>query len=205
MFFALNFTSFWQYYFYFFIPQLMKHVKFIGVFATLIVAVVAILNLGESFAANTNTNTTLGIRTGVFSFYKDTDATMDSYFSHAANADTSIDIGTYDASITAQNGQSDGDHRFTVSDLAGKSFTVTVQSSDLTALDDSGATLSIPSSSVGYTGTTRFGTGKVLTAAPTGTADIGTAPVTFVARANHTGVSKFSQEVTLKVAIPAAQ
>lgn len=178
----------------------MKHLKFAGVVTTLIVAMVAILNLGQSFA-QTTTNTTLGITAGVLSFYKDTGATMDSYFSHSANAATAIDIGTYSASISAQNAQSSGDHRFTVSDLLGSSFTVTLQSSALTA---SGG-LSIAADLVSYTGTTRLGTGKALTASPTSAADIGTAPVTFVARADNSGVSQFSQEVTLKVTIPAAQ
>jgi len=84
----------------------MKHVKLLGVLSTLIVAAVAILNLGQSFAASTATNTTLGIRTGVLSFYKDTGTSMDSYFSHSPNATTTIDIGTYDASTSAQNAQS---------------------------------------------------------------------------------------------------
>jgi hypothetical protein len=183
----------------------MKNLKLAGVVTTLIVAVVAVLNLGQSFAANTNTNTTLGITSGVLSFFKDTGAAMDSYFAHAANAATAIDIGTYAADINAISALSTGNHRFTVSDLAGKSFTVTLQSSDLTALDYSGATVTIPKAGIGYTGTTRFGTGKALTASPILAADIGTAPVTFVSRANHSGISKFSQEITLKVAVPAAQ
>ena len=179
----------------------MKNLKLAGVVTTLIVAAAAILNLGQSFAANTATNTTLGINAGVLSFYKDTGSTMDSYFSHSANASTAIDIGTYAASINAQNAQSDGDHRFTVSDLLGQSFSITLQSSALTA---SGG-LSIAANLVSYTGSTRLGTGKALTAAPTSAGDIGTAPVTFVARTDNSGVSKFAQEITLKVAIPAAQ
>jgi hypothetical protein len=126
---------------------------------------------------------------------------MDFYFSHSPNSTTTIDIGTYDASLTPIAAASSGDHRFTVSDMAGKSFTVTVQSSALTA---SGVT-AIPANTVGYTGTTRYGTGKALTSAPTGGADIGSSPVTFVARANNSGISKFSQEIALTVAIPAAQ
>jgi hypothetical protein len=116
----------------------MKNLKLFGVLGTLIVAAFAILNLGQSFAANTNTNTTLGITSGLLSFYKDTGTTMDTYFSHSPNTATTIDIGTYPASISAISAASSGDHRFTVSDLAGKSFTVTLQSSDLTALDYSG-------------------------------------------------------------------
>lgn len=179
----------------------MKHVKFIGVLSTLIIAAFAIVTIGNTNAATSNTNTTLGIRTGVFSFYKDTGATMDSYFSHSANANADIDIGTYDASLAAISAASSGDHRFTVSDLYGKSFTVTLQSSALTA---SGG-LSIAANLIGYTGTSRLGTGKALTAEPTSAADIGTSPVTFVARTNASGISKYSQEITLKVAIPAAQ
>lgn len=183
----------------------MKHVKFIGVLSTLIIAAFAIVTIGNTNAANTNTNTTLGIRTGVLNFYKDTGADMDSYFSHASNADTTIDIGTYDASLDAINAASSGDHRFTVSDLRGKSFTITIVSSDLTGIDEDTNAVNIAATNVSYTGTTWLGTGKALTAAPTSAADIGTAPVTFVARANSSGVSKFSQEITLKVAVPAAQ
>lgn len=130
---------------------------------------------------------------------------MDSYFSHAANTATAMDIGTYAADISAISASSTGNHRFTVADLAGRAFTITLQSSDLTALTASGDALSIPKAGIGYTGTARLGTGKALVAAPTTAADIGTAPVTFVARTNNLGVSKFSQEITLKVAVPAAQ
>ena len=44
-----------------------------------------------------------------------------------------------------------------------------------------------------------------MVAAPISAVDIGTAPVTFVSRTNTNGLSQFSQEITLKVAIPAAQ
>lgn len=179
----------------------MKHAKLLGVLGTLVIAAIAVLNLGQTNAANSTTNTTLGIRTGALSFYKDTGTTMNTYFGHGPNTSTTIDIGTYDASITAFNAYSSGDHRFTISDLAGKSFTVTLQSSALTA---SGG-LSIPATAIGYTGTARTGAGKALTSAPTSAADIGTSPVTFVARSNNSGVSKYSQEITLTVAVPAAQ
>jgi hypothetical protein len=121
----------------------MKHAKFIGVLSTLIVAAVAILTLGQTNAANSTTNTTLGITQGTLSFFKDTGTTMDSYFSHSGNQSATIDIGTYGASLSAISAASSGDHRFTVSDLKGNSFTVTLQSSDLTANDASGATLTI--------------------------------------------------------------
>ncbi len=179
----------------------MKNFKIVGVLSTLVVASVAVLSLGQSYAANTATNTTLGITQGVFSFYKDTGATMDSYFSHSANAAATIDIGTYNASLSAINAASAGDHRFTISDLKGDPFTVTLQSSALTA----SGSLSIAADLVSYTGSTWLGTGKALTSAPTSAADIGTAPVTFVARADNSGISKYSQEITLKVAVPAAQ
>lgn len=160
----------------------------------------AMLLNDKSLAANTYTPTTLGIHTGTFLFFKDTGTDMNSYFSHSPNADTEIDMGNYDASLSIINAASSGDHRFTVSDMIGNSFTVTVQTSDLTA---SGG-LFIPAANIGYTGTVRTGTGKTLTAAPTGTADISSA-VTFVARANNSGLSKYSQEITLLVNIPAAQ
>jgi hypothetical protein len=144
----------------------MKNLKLAGVVTTLIVAAVAILNLGQSFAATGTTNTTLGIRTGVLSFYKDTGTSMDSYFSptHSPSTATTIDIGTYDASLSAINAASSGDHRFTVSDLRGRMFAVIISSSNLTALDESGATVTIDATNVTYTGTTRNGTGKALTA-----------------------------------------
>ncbi|MBU1758275.1 hypothetical protein KKG31_03840 [Patescibacteria group bacterium] len=164
-------------------------------------AFVVLSSNNQSFAANTNTNTKLGIRTGVLTFYKDTGTDMNTYFSHSPNTSTEIDLGNYDPSLSAINAASSGNHRFTVSDLYGKSFTVTVQSSVLSA---SGVT-SIPAANVGYTGTVRTGAGKALTAQPTGAVDIGTAPVTFVARTNASGISKYAQEITLKVTIPAAQ
>ncbi len=179
----------------------MKHLKFIGVFATLIVAAFAILTIGNTNAATSNTNTTMKIKTGVLMFYKDTGTSMDTYFGHSANTAEDISLGEYEATIDPFDAYSSGDHRFTVSDLAGKSFTVTLQSSALTA---SGG-LSIPANLISYTGTNRLGTGKALTIAPNSAADIGTNPVTFVARTNNSGVSKFSQEITLKVAVPAAQ
>lgn len=157
-------------------------------------------SMNRSSAATSTTNTTLGITPGTFSFIKDVGATMDSYFSHGPNAWTSIDIGTYAASVTTTSASSEGNHRFTVSDLLGNAFSVTLQSSALTI-----AWASIPASAIGYTGTAWLGTGQVLTAAPTSAVDIGTNPVTFVARNNADGLSLFSQEITIKVAIPAAQ
>lgn len=183
----------------------MKNLKFAGVLGTFIVAAVAILSLGQSFAANTATNTTLGITKGVLSFYKDTGTDMGTYFGHTANQSSAIDIGTYVASLSPIAAQSSGDHRFTISDLKGDAFVVTLQSSDLTATSASGDTYTIAKSLIGYTGTARFGTGKALIAAPTEAADIGTSTVTFVSRTNNDGVSKYSQEITLKVAVPAAQ
>jgi hypothetical protein len=106
---------------------------------------------------------------------------MDSYFGHAANASASINIGSYVANVAQISASSSGDHRFTVADLLGSTFTVTMQSSALT----NAAIASIPAANIGYTGTARLGTGKTLTAAPTSAVDIGTAPVTFVSRANN--------------------
>lgn len=178
----------------------MKHLKFIGVLSTLIVAAAAVLTLGQTNAANTATNTTMAITAGTLTFYKDTGATMDTYFSHAANTATTIDIGTYVASLDAISAASSGNHRFTVSDMLGSGFTITIQSSALTAPNGT-----ITADKVSYTGTAWMGTGKALTASPTSAADIGTSPVTFVARNDNTGLSKYSQEITIKVAVPAAQ
>ncbi len=167
----------------------MKHLKFIGVLSTLIVAAVAVLTLGQSFAATT-TNTTLGITVGQFNFYKDLTG---------GNSNPTIDIGTYSANINAFDAYSSGNHRFTVSDMLGSGFTITLASSALTAPNGT-----IAASNVSYTGTARTGTGKALTA--TGTFETSLAsPVTFVARANNSGLSIYSQDITLKVIVPAAQ
>lgn len=84
--------------------------------------------------------------------------------------------------------------------MLGEAFTITLQSSALTA---DGVT-SIPASAISYEGTDWLGTGKALTA--TGTENTALdVPVTFVARDDSSGLSKFSQEITLKVQIPAAQ
>ncbi len=182
----------------------MKHLKFIGVLSTLIVAAFAVLNLGQSLAATTATNTTLGITPGNLTFYKDIGTDMDSYFSHSGNTNADIDIGTYGASLSPIAAQSSGDHRFTVSDLKGNAFVVTIQSSDLTAVDQSGAQLVIAKNLIGFTGTSRLGTGKAVTS-NMDEANIGTSPLTFVQRADNSGTSKYSKEITLKVAVPAAQ
>lgn len=173
----------------------------IVVFILLIWGICIYTLIGKSLAATTTTNTTLGITAGTFSFTKDTTAGMDSYFGHAANAAASINIGSYVSSVQQISASSSGDHRFTVSDLLGSSFTVTMQSSALT----NAAVASIPAANIWYTGTNRLGTGKALTASPTSAVDIGTAPVTFVSRANNSGLSMYAQEITLKVAVPAAQ
>jgi len=84
--------------------------------------------------------------------------------------------------------------------MLGSSFVITLQSSALTA---SGVT-SIPASAVTYTGTDWLGTGMALTATGSQNTPLNT-PVTFVARANASGLSLYSQEITLKVQVPAAQ
>lgn len=180
----------------------MKHVKFIGVLSTLIIAAFAIVTIGNT-NAQTNTNTNMKIKTGVLSFYKDTGTEMNAYFAGGPNTATEISLGEHDASLDAFDAYSSGDHRFTVSDLRGKSFTVTVVSSDLTGIDEDTNAVNIAATNVSYTGTTWAGTGKALTAEPTW-ANLWSSQ-TFVARANSSGVSKFSQEITLKVAVPAAQ
>ncbi len=178
----------------------MKHLKFIGVFTTLIVAAFAVLNLGQSLAATT-TNTTLAITAGQFTFYKDTGTDMNSYFPvpHSPNTADTIDIGSYAASISTISASSSGDHRFTVSDMLGSGFTVTLYSSDLTATNGT-----IAASNITYTGTDRYGTGKALTATGTFNTPLNS-PVTFVSRTNNDGLSKYSQEITILVAVPAAQ
>lgn len=176
--------------------------KKISVVAMAIVLWTTILITASEYssAATTTTNTTLAITAGTFSFIKDLGTTMDSYFGHSPSASAGIDIGTYGASLSTTNAASAGYHRFTVSDLLGSGFTVTIQSSDLTI---AGAT--IPKAGIGYTGTAWFGTWQALTASPTSAVDIGTSPVTFVSRNNSNGLSQFSQEITIKVLIPGAQ
>jgi hypothetical protein len=134
----------------------MKAISFLMVS---VFSVCALLYFGISFAT-TNTNTTLGITAGTFGFSKDTGSSMDSYFGHAADPVASIDIGNYGVSLSDISAASSNNHRFTVSDMLGESFTITLQSSPLTA---TGVT-AIPASAVTYTGTARLGTGKVLTA-----------------------------------------
>ena len=178
-----------------------KLIKNIPILTAIVLSWILMTSLiQESFAATTTTNTTLWITAGTFSFTKDTTASMDSYFWHWPNVNDSINIWSYISSILDISANSSGDHRFTLSDMIGSSFTVTMQSSSLTT-----AWESIPANKIWYTWTTRFGTWKTLTAAPTSAVDIWTAPITFVSRANNSGLSLFSQEITLKVAVPAAQ
>lgn len=180
----------------------MKHLKFIGVLSTLIVAAVAVLNLGPAHAqVDTSTDTLLGINTGVFSFYKDLtgDVGMMDAVRGTPNASDTINLGTYPANFYTFDAYSSGDHRFVVSDLLGSSFHITIVSSDMTAAGG----LVIPAANVSYTGTTWEGTGAALT--QTGQfGSLGTV-VTFVGRQNNSGLSLYGQEITLKVAVPAAQ
>lgn len=125
---------------------------------------------------------------------------MDSYFLHPGNQSNNIDIWSYAASLEEISASSASDHRFTVSDMLWSAFTITLQSSSLTA---SGVT-DIPATAITYTGTDRLGTGKALTATWAPNTSLNT-PVTFVSRNNSSWLSKYSQEITLKVQIPAAQ
>lgn len=145
-------------------------------------------------------NTTLGIVPGSLLFEKDTSGVMDSYFAHSPSTLPAIDIGSYSVNLQANTVSSSPNHRFMISDMAWSAFMVTLQSSALTTV-----WWSIDASKIGYTGTNRLGTGKTLTVAPTSASDIGTAPVTFVARNDDAWLSLYAQEITLKVNIPAAQ
>lgn len=167
----------------------MKTTKVLGLAALATLA--GVIMAGSGSAAGVNTQTTLGITTGTLTFYKDLTG---------GNPAATIDIGTYAASLSAISAASAGDHRFTIDDMVGLSFSVTLQSSALTATNGT-----IPAANISYTGSTWTGTGKPLTAASTGAADIGTSPVTFVARTDNSGLSKFSQDITIQVAVPAAQ
>jgi len=168
----------------------LKSLKLITVLSLAVLALCVIIDHWS--AASTNTPTTFGITTGVFTFSKNTTS---------GNASSTIDLGTATAALYAQTVYSSGDHQFDVSDMVGDPFTVTLQSSDLTASGN----LLIPAASIGYTGTTWAGTGKVLTSAPTTASDIGTSPVTFVARTNNSGLSYRWQQITLILTVPAAQ
>ena len=154
----------------------------------------------STVAAQTTTDTSLWITAGTFRFYKDTGTDMNTYMGQAGNEWTSIDIGTYEASLSAVSANSAENHRFTVADMKGDPFTVTIQSSDLTSW--SGDTIS--RSNVWYAGGPRRGTGVALSAAPTWAADIGTAPVTFVAKTER-GVLMMAQDLEVVVNIPAFQ
>jgi len=178
----------------------MKTLKKLPFWSVMAIVVVLWGVLWNISMAQTTTNTSLWITAGVLSFSKDLSSDMNSYFGGSPNASASIDIGSYSASIAAISASSDGDHRFTVSDMLGESFTVTIQSSAMTATEGT-----IAASNIWYTGTDRLGTGVALTASPTSAVDIGTAPVTFVARNNTDGLSLFAQEITLQVSVPAAQ
>ena len=174
--------------------------KFTLSFVLFIICIAAIL-WNNIFANTTTTHTSLWITAGVLSFYKDTTTAMNGYFGWSSpNTASSIDIGTYSASLTQISASSDPDHRFTVSDMLWEAFTVTIQSSAMTSLDGT-----IPAANIWYTGTNREGTWAALTAEPTWAVDIGTAPVTFVSRNNADGLSVFAQEITLTVNVPAAQ
>ncbi|MCX6824838.1 MAG: hypothetical protein NTY80_01320 [candidate division SR1 bacterium] len=184
--------------------QKVNPIKVIGFFVMSIFSLSMLLYLGTSLA-DTITNTVLGVTVGTFTFSKDVGTSMSLYFiplnGHVTgNVSATVDIGNYGASLAEIAATSSGDHRFTVSDMLGNSFNVTLSSTALTA---SGG-LSISGSAITYTGTVRVGTGSPLTATGSFNTSLAT-PVTFVARANTSGLSVFSQEITLKVQIPAAQ
>ena len=164
-----------------------------------------ILYLGISFASNTITNTVLGVTVGTFTFSKDIGTSMSPYFvplngNVTGNTSATIDIWSYGASLAAISATSEPDHRFTVSDMIGNTFSVTLAS---TALIASGG-LSISGSAITYTGTVRVGTWSPLTATWSFNTSLAS-PVTFVSRTNNSWLSVFSQEITLKVLIPSAQ
>jgi len=169
----------------------------IGAIAVMALAVMTASNY-SSAAGTATTPTTLKITTGALMFYKDTGADMNTYFGAGPNTAEGIDIGTYTGSLDPISAASAADHRFTLNDQEGKAFTITLASSALTAGD-----LSIAASNVSYTGTTWNGTGKAMTATGVFNAWLDTSR-TFVARTTK-GLSKASQEITLLVAIPAAQ
>lgn len=174
-------------------------------FATVIIAVlcasVSLLILSRSSANNFSTNTTLGILPWSLTFTKDITTDMDSYFWHSPDLSNSMNIWQYLSSLLSITASSTWNHRFTISDMLGSSFVVTIQS---TALNSTWWN-SISANNIWYTGTSRVWTGKLLTAAPVFSTDIWTAPVTFVSRENSSWLSLFSQEIILKVNVPPAQ
>lgn len=180
--------------------HLRKHFLLASIIAILS-ASISLLILSKSSADNFSTNTTLGILPWSLNFTKDITTNMDSYFWHSPDASNNMDIWQHWSSMIAVNASSTGNHRFTISDMLWNAFVVTMQSSAL----NSTWWDSISSNNIWYTGTTRLGTWKLLTAAPISALDIWTAPVTFVARENSFWLSVFSQEILLKVNIPAAQ
>lgn len=173
--------------------------------ATTIIAIlcasISLLILSKSLADNFSTNTTLGILPWSLSFSKDISSSMDTYFGHSPDTSSSMDIWQHSSSIQNIVAASTGNHRFTLSDMIWATFVVTMQSSAL----NSSWWNSIPSANIWYTWSAWLGTGKELTAAPIFATDIWTSPVTFVARENGLWLSLFSQEIILRVNIPAAQ
>jgi hypothetical protein len=167
----------------------------------LLCASVSLLVLSKSSAGNLSTNTTLWILPWSLTFIKDTTTNMDSYFSHSPDSSSSMNIWQYGSKIWSIIAASTWNHRFTISDMLGGSFVITIQS---TALNSTWWN-TISANNIWYTGTTRLWTWKTLTAAPIYSTDIWTAPVTFVSRENNSGLSLFSQEIILKVNIPPAQ
>lgn len=170
------------------------------IWMSLFVSIFSLVHLTDVLAAWANVGTTLGIAVGSFSFSKDTTTNMDSYFSHSPNTSTGIDIWGYAASLSEIAAASSGNHRLTVSDLLGTAFIITLQSSALTA----SGVVPIPATAITYTGTNRLWTGEELTATGAQNMALDSA-ITFVARNNILWLSQYSQEITLKVQIPAAQ
>jgi hypothetical protein len=152
----------------------MKSMRVTSLFLAGVVSVFGLLYFGQSFAAPLiNVNTSLVITTGLFNFYKDTGATLPSmsgyfvaggYAGHiTGNNASGINLGVFAVQLYEQAAYASGDHRFTVSDMYGASFTVTAYATNMTGIL-SGNIVYIPGSAISYTGTLWVGTGKTITA-----------------------------------------
>lgn len=163
-------------------------------------------------------NTTLRITTWVFSFGKDTGGSMGYYFSgdpcnywatmFTWNTWAGIDFWTTGIALVTQWMFSSGNHRFTASDMLWQSFRITIQSTALTGWLFGLSTAVIPPANVTYTGTNWCGTGYVLTktwAIGTNPSAALSSPYDMAARENNSWLSLWSQNITMKVSIPAAQ
>jgi hypothetical protein len=151
-------------------PLFFSLPRSIGLLFSGFVAVLTLLYLGQSFAAPLiNVNTSLIITTGLFTFSKDMTSSMSGYFvaggyaGHiTGNNASGINLGVFAVQLYEQAAYSSGDHRFTLTDIYGAPFIITLLATNMTGIL-SGVAVYIPGSAISYTGTAWVGTGSPLT------------------------------------------